>query len=147
MKKLLVIALLSTCLVGCASSGRVTANTLSDPQATLNAYMRAWSEQNWEKMANTSTRTWVQGQDRPAWMLSEMYGFFEITEYEIEDIKVVSPVVRDITVFVRFPLSGYPDPVPARISGRMIRESSAYRPSRSGNWGVNPQTMSPKRLD
>jgi hypothetical protein len=119
---------------------QLDASTYADgtPERALVEYLLAWQNQDWERMAMFTQKTWQSVQDDPAEELMWWHDFKGLLGAELGEKEVISEgfTVR-ITVEVYYAVSRtWIEHV--IIRPMIIRESAPFEPSRSGDWGINP---------
>lgn len=104
---------------------------------TLSEYALAWKDQDWDRMTKYTQKTWLEGQDDPADMLSAWYDFKTLKGFEVINSKKVSDVIVDVTFNVQY--EAMTNQISNKeITARIIKETGPYKPSINGSWGVNP---------
>lgn len=113
-------------------------DTESTPQETLSKFFSAWKDSQWAEMAEHSQLTWRSHHSDPAHQIEGMFarplGGFEVGQSE---------VISDCCEHVSFKLSLGKGFSGQRIEGwaNVIRETGAYEPDPTGQWGVNPVSV------
>lgn len=117
-------------------------------ESTLAEYVKAWKDQDWDKMTNYVQLTWKDGKNDPAGELEAWYGYkIPLKGFEITDVTKVSDVTSDITFTVQY--EAITDQISKKqITARIIKETAPYTPSEQGQWGINPiSTFTEKDVD
>ena len=106
-------------------------------ERTLSVYMLAWKNQDWDKMASFTQKTWLNNEADPAGLLEAWYDFKTLKGFEIINVKKASNVITDITCIVQY--EAMTNQISKKqITARVIKETAAYTPNEQGQWGVNP---------
>jgi hypothetical protein len=115
-----------------------------DARATLEAYLKAWQEQNWTMMTLLMQLTgreygWDNRKMRDAYSDYRLYGF------EIKSSNHVSLVCVDFVVnmgYVYGPASTEQQVMQfVLVTARVVKENAPFGPDARGTWGVNPHSL------
>ncbi len=114
-------------------------------ERTLSEYMLAWKNQDWDKMASFTQKTWLNNETDPTGLLEAWYDFKTLKGFEITNVEKVSNVTTDITCIVQY--EAITNQISKKqITARIVKETEAYTPNEQGQWGVNP-TSAIKEID
>jgi len=106
-------------------------------ERALAEYILAWKNQDWDRMASCTQKTWSSKEKDPAGVLEAWYSFKTLKGFEVTNLKKVSDVTSDITFIVEY--EAITNQISKKqITARVIKETAPYTPSEKGQWGVNP---------
>lgn len=114
----------------------VTDYPFHSAERALAEFLISWQDEDWERMASFTQKTWRYREDNPADMMWAWFGFMELQGAEINNIVRISETTIDIS-FTIYYLIGNNIKSETKVA-RVICETGPYTPDTSGEWGVNP---------
>ncbi len=114
----------------------VTSYSVTSPERAFVEFLISWQNRDWDRMAKFTQLTWRATQTKPSQFLEDWYGLKDLLGAKIISRKTETNAVVDLTATVYYALGS--EMMTKSITARVIRESSVYSPSTTGQWGVNP---------
>lgn len=114
----------------------VNAYSLTSPERAFVEFLISWQKKDWNRMTKFTQLTWRDTETKPSETLEAWYGFKDLLGAKIVSKNAETNVVVDITATVYYAVGS--EIMTKTITARVIRESAAYSPSPTGQWGVNP---------
>ena len=103
-------------------------------QEVLNAFMKAWKEENYDKMFEYCQKTWKEGRDLKT--IELLFSFIKLKNFRALSTSTTSSVARRFTVELTFDDG---DKIVSVIN--LICETAPYKTATYGEWGVNPVSV------
>lgn len=110
-----------------------------DATETVKKFMKAWRDRDWSEMFRYTQKTWQSkgGNNPPS--LMDWFGPKKLTKTKIIDVYEISDCCVDITLKISYLfISNLKE---TKIKARVICETEPYKPSKDGEWGVNPVSI------
>ena len=110
-----------------------------DAMETVKKFMKAWRDRDWSEMFRYTQKTWQSkgGNNPPS--LMDWFGPKKLTKTKIIDVYEISDCCVDITLKISYLfISNLKE---TKIKARVICETEPYKPSKDGEWGVNPVSI------
>ncbi len=105
-------------------------------ERALAEFLISWQNEDWERMASFTQKTWKHGEDDPNDIMWAWFGFMELQGVEINSVVHTSECVTDISFTMYYII--FNDVKSETRVARVICETEPYTPDPSGEWGVNP---------
>lgn len=112
-------------------------------------FLVAWKQKDWDRMATVTQKTEKASEDNPAESLKNKFDIEDLLEAKITKTVDVTDEpfngenAKDITAEIQYSIGNESGVLGFQIHketvvARVIRESAAFTPDASGDWGVNP---------
>jgi hypothetical protein len=108
------------------------------PERAFAEYLNCWKQEDWDRMVEFTQKTWRSDEDNPAEFLKANYDFKHLVGVEITKKTVTSDTFVQVEAKVYYCAFSATVPTEKKITANVIRESTPYTPSSTGDWGVNP---------
>ena len=108
---------------------------------TLKNFMNAWKDSNWSKMFENSQITWrIRGRNKGIDLLKGWFYLKDLTTFKILKTEKISDTCVNVTLRISY-LYYISNLKEVKIRARVICETEPYKPSKDGEWGVNPVSI------
>jgi PBP1b-binding outer membrane lipoprotein LpoB len=137
-RRISTILLLVMFIAGCAAAPKTDRadDRRSTPHRSIDSFMTAWRDQDWQRMAGMCDRSWVSRQADAGATLRTWFGSRVLQSSTIVETTEVDATTTDVTVQVHYVAAARE--VDQRLVLRVVREDDQGRPSVEGDWGVSP---------
>jgi len=106
---------------------------------TLKKFMKAWKDRDWSEMFKYTQKTWQSKEGNNPPLLMDWLGPRKLTKTEIIGVNKISDSCVDVTLKIGYLFISNLKEV--KIKARIICEIEPYKPSKDGEWGVNPVSI------
>jgi hypothetical protein len=112
---------------------------MNDAEKTINNFFVCWQEQRWYDMAGICQKSWAHSRNKEEKieMLKDFFADKELQSFKINKISKHSSVMIEASVKIKY-RSVFSKMIRRIVHCRCICELSPFRPSISGQWGINP---------
>ncbi|MBA7539487.1 hypothetical protein ES705_31766 [subsurface metagenome] len=108
-----------------------------DAIETVKKFMKAWKNSNWSEMRKCTQKTWRSKENNNSEMLKDWFYLKDLLTFKILKINQISESCVDVLLGISY-LFGDSKIKETNIRARVICETEPYKPSKEGEWGVNP---------
>jgi len=105
--------------------------------ATLTKFMNAWKDNNWSEMLKNTQKTWRSKENNNSELLKDWFYLKDLLTFKVLKIEAISNSCVDILLSISYIFSDS-ELKEMKIRARVICEIEPYKPSPTGEWGVNP---------
>lgn len=112
-------------------------NQRMDAIDTLTNFMNAWKDSNWSEMLKYTQKTWRSRENNSIETLKNWFYLKDLLTFKVLKINQISESCIDILLSIRY-IFVDSDLKEAKVRARVICETGPYKPSKDGEWGVNP---------
>lgn len=110
------------------------------PIDTLTKFMNAWKDSNWSEMLKNAQKTWRIKENNNSELLKNWFYLKDLLTFKVLKIEAISNSCVDVLLSISYVFSDS-DLKEVKIRARVICETEPYKPSKDGEWGVNPIGM------
>lgn len=107
-----------------------------DATETVKKFMKAWKDRDWSEMFRYAQKTWQSKEGNNPPLLMGWFGPRKLIKTEIIGENKISDSCVDITLKISYLFIS--NLRKTKIKARVICETEPYKPSKAGEWGVNP---------
>ncbi|MBA7580966.1 hypothetical protein ES708_22865 [subsurface metagenome] len=112
-------------------------NRRMDAIETTKKFMNAWKDSNWSEMLKYTQKTWRSRENNNSEMLKGWFYLKDLLTFKILKINQISESCVDVILGIGY-IFGDSKIKETKIRARVICETEPYKPSPTGEWGVNP---------
>lgn len=105
--------------------------------ATLTKFMNAWKDSNWSGMLENTQKTWRSKENNNSELLKSWFSLKDLLTFKVLRIEGISNSCVDVLLGIKY-VFGETKLKETKIRARVICETEPYKPSDTGEWGVNP---------
>jgi len=106
----------------------------------LTKFMNAWKDSDWLEMLKYTQKTWRSKENNDSELLKNWFYLKDLLTFKILKINQISESCVDVLLGIRY-IFGDSKMKETKIMARIICETEPYKPSKEGEWGVNPIGM------
>ncbi|HUS49105.1 MAG TPA: hypothetical protein VMZ91_03015 [Candidatus Paceibacterota bacterium] len=107
---------------------------------TLTKFMSAWKDSNWSEMLKSTQKTWRSKKNNDSELLKNWFYLKDLLTFKVLKIDQISDSCVDVLLSIRY-IFGDSKLKETKIRARVICETEPYKPSKTGEWGINPIGM------
>jgi len=108
-----------------------------DAIETTKKFMNAWKDSNWSEMLKYTQKTWRSKKNNDSELLKNWFYLKDLLTFKVLKIIQISDSCVDIFISIKY-IFGDSKLKEMKIKARVICETEPYKPSPTGEWGVNP---------
>jgi len=106
----------------------------------LTKFMNAWKDSDWSEMLKSTQKTWRSKENNDSELLKNWFYLKDLLTFKVLKINQISESCVDVLLGIRY-IFGDSKMKETKIRARIICETEPYKPSKEGEWGVNPIGM------
>lgn len=103
----------------------------------LTKFMNAWKDGNWSEMLENTQKTWRSKENHNSELLKSWFSLKDLLTFKVLRMEGISNSCVDVLLSIRY-VFGESKLKETKIMARVICETEPYKPSDTGEWGVNP---------
>jgi len=107
------------------------------PVDALTSFMDAWKDSNWSEMLKYTQKTWRSKENNNSDLLKNWFYLKDLLTFKVLKINQISLSCVDVILGIGY-IFGDSKIKETKIRARVICETEPYKPSPTGEWGVNP---------